>query len=38
MVITSLFWKLTKVSRDNSKADVEGTSGRVKMCKNSISV
>ena len=38
MIITSLFWKLTKVSRDNSKADIEGTSGRVKMCKNSISV
>ena len=34
MIITSLFLKLTKVSTNNLKADIKGTSGRLKMCKN----
>ena len=33
MIITSLFWKLTKVSTNNLKADIKGTSGRLKMCR-----
>ena len=31
--ITSLFWKLTKVSTNNLNAYIKGTSGRLKMCK-----
>ena len=38
MIFTSCFWKLTKVSTDNLKADIKGTSGRLKMCKNIITV
>ena len=30
MIITSLFWKLTKVSTNNLKADIKGTSGRLE--------
>ena len=36
MIITSLFRKLTKVSTNNLKAGVKGTSGRLEMCKNII--
>ena len=38
MIITSLLLKLTKVSTNNLKADIKGKSGRLKMCKNIISV
>ena len=38
IIITSLFWKLTKVSTNNLKARIKGTSGRLKMCKNIIPV
>ena len=35
MIIASLFWKLkARVSTNNLKADIKGTSGRLKMCKN----
>ena len=37
MIITSLFWKLTKVSTKYLKADIKETSGHLKMCKNTIS-
>ena len=38
MIITSLFWKLTKVSTKNLKTDIKGNSDRLKMCKNIITV
>ena len=38
VIITALFWKLTKVSTSNLKADIKGTSGRLRMCKNIITV
>ena len=38
MIITSIFWKLTKVSTNNLKADIKGTSGRLEMCKNIVTV
>ena len=38
MIVTSLFWKLTKISTNNLEADVKGTSGRLKMCRNIITV
>ena len=38
MIITSLFWKLTKVPINDLKADIKGTSGRLEMCKNIITV
>ena len=38
MIITSLFWKLTKVSTNNLEADIKGTSGRLKMYKNIVTV
>ena len=30
IIITSLFWKLTKVSTNDLKAGIKGTSGRLK--------
>ena len=38
ILITSLFWKLTKVSTNNLKPDIKGTSGRLTICKNIIIV
>ena len=38
MIITSLFWKSTKVSTNILEADIKGTSGRLKVCKNIIAV
>ena len=38
MIITSLFRKLTKVSTNNLRADIKGTSGWLKMCRNIITV
>ena len=38
MIITPLFLKLTKVSTNNLNVDIKGTSGRLKICKNIISV
>ena len=38
MITTSLFWKLTKVSKNDLKADIKGTYGRLKVCKSIISV
>ena len=37
IIITSLFKKLTKISRNNFKIDIKGISARLKMCKNIIS-
>ena len=37
MVITSLFKKLTKLSKDNFKIDIKGISGRLDMLKSTIS-
>ena len=33
MIITSLFWKLTKVSTNNLKVDIKGTSSQLKCEK-----
>ena len=38
MIITSLFCKLTKVSKNNFKIDIKGNPGRLKMCKGIIFV
>ena len=37
LLITSLFRKLTKVSTNNLKIDVNGISDPLEMCKNIIS-
>ena len=37
IIITSLFRKLTKVSTNNFKMDINGISGPLEMCKNIIS-
>ena len=37
IIITSLFKKLTKVSTNNSKIDINGISNTLEMCKNIIS-
>ena len=34
MINTSFFWKLTKVSINNIKADIKETTDRLKMRKN----
>ena len=36
MIITSFFWKLTKVSTNNLKADIKGTFCRLKCAKISL--
>ena len=33
MIISSIFWKLTKVSTNNLKVDIKGISGQIKLCK-----
>ena len=37
IIITSLFKKLTKVSTNNFKIDINGISDPLEMCKNTIS-
>ena len=37
IIITSLFRKLTKVSRDNFKIDLNGISDPLEMCENIVS-
>ena len=37
IIITSLFRKLTKVSTNHFKIDINGISDRLEMCKNIIS-
>ena len=37
IIITALFRKLTKVSTNNSKVDINRISGWLEMCKNIIS-